>query len=289
VLGETYPATEGDSVLYGVLFPGLILMSHPKSLFNITGFQYRNLKIRGFFMIEYSAGSVKAQGELLLPKGKGPFPTLILIPYWKGKDHVGREYAKRIVSTYPWAVFLADYYGEGRTPKSAEEAGAWAGALFEDRQELRNRMKGAVEAAKKQKEVDPNKVGAIGFCFGGLAAIELFKMGLPLKGVATFHATLGYKMGDKIGEKLALAKGIKSSLLVMHGFLDPLVSLENRLEFEKEMKEADVDWQMHLFGRASHAFTNPESNDPKGGLMYDRLTDERSFKMMGLFFSEIFA
>jgi len=75
----------------------------------------------------------------------------------------------------------------------------------------------------------------------------------------------------------------------MHGFLDPLVSLENRLEFEKEMKEADVDWQMHLFGRASHAFTNPESNDPKGGLMYDRLTDERSFKMMGLFFSELFA
>ncbi len=238
-------------------------------------------------MIEYQAGSVKAVGELLLPKGKGPFPTLILIPYWMGKDELGKAYAEQIVSTYHWAVFLADYYGGGKIPKSTDEAVSLVGPLFADREELRRRMKGAFDVAKAQKEVDPNRIGAIGFCFGGLAAIELFKMGLPLKGVATFHAVLGYKMGDIHGKRLPMEKGIKSSLLVMHGYLDPLVSTEDRLGFEKEMEAADVDWQMHIFGKASHAFTNTKANDPSSGLRYDAMADKRSFKMMGDFFSEL--
>jgi len=238
--------------------------------------------------MEYRAGSVVANGELLLPQGEGPFPTLILFPYWRGKDQVGKEYGQKIVSTYKWAVFLADYYGEGKVAHTQEEAASLAGPLFADRQELRQRVKGAFDAARAEKKVDPKRIGAIGFCFGGLAAIELFKQGLPIKGIAALHTILGNKMGDIEAKQLPMAKDISTSLLVMNGYLDPLVSTEDRLSFEKEMKEAGVDWQLHLFGKASHAFTNPQNKDPATGLLYDETADKRSFEMLGSFFREFF-
>ena len=201
---------------------------------------------------------------------------------------MGRKYGEKIVSQFGWAVFLADYYGEGQVFETGEEAGKAAGVLFEDREELRLRARGAFDAVHQLQEVDKSKIGAIGFCFGGLAAIELFKMGLNLQGVAAFHVTLSEKMGNHEGKKLPIAKGIKSPLLVMQGYLDPLAKAQDRDNFEKEMHEAGIDWQLHLFGKASHAFTNPYSNDAKGGLIYDKTADERSFKMMGQFFTGLF-
>jgi dienelactone hydrolase len=238
-------------------------------------------------LVNYPAGSVKAIGELHLPPGEGPFPTLILLPYYKGIDQVARDYARDIIATNGWAVFIADYYGDGKSTTSDQEAASWYPSLFLDREEMRKRVKGAFDAVEKLPQVNRAQLGAIGFCFGGLAAIELFKQGLPLKGVAAFHALLGYRKDGKEAKKLPIAKNISTSLLIMNGYKDPLVSAEDRLNFEKEMDEAGLDWQYHIYGKAAHAFTNPEADDPSG-LYYEPLAASRSFDLMLSFFTEVF-
>ena len=56
----------------------------------------------------------------------------------------------------------------------------------------------------------------------------------------------------------------------------------------KEMTEAGADWQLHSYGNAYHAFTNPDADDLDFGVQYNKNADKRSWQSMMNFFSEIF-
>ena len=49
-----------------------------------------------------------------------------------------------------------------------------------------------------------------------------------------------------------------------------------------------ADWQLHSFGNTSHAFTNPNANDPDFGTVYHKLSDQRSWKLALDFLRETF-
>jgi dienelactone hydrolase len=216
-----------------------------------------------------------------------PKPAVIIAHAWRGQDDFAREKAKELAKL-GYVGFAADYYGEGKTVNSDEEAFANMSPLFLDRQLLRDRINAGLEALIKEKSVDRDRLGAIGFCFGGLTAIELLKSGAKLKGVVTFHALLGNKLGPLEAIQLPIAPKLHGSLLVLHGYLDPSVSKQDIENFQVEMTKAEVDWQMHIYGNATHAFTNPEANNPEKGFQYNLIADQRSWQSMVNFFNEIF-
>jgi dienelactone hydrolase len=85
------------------------------------------------------------------------------------------------------------------------------------------------------------------------------------------------------------AKNIKAKVLVLHGAIDPYVPPEQVAAFEKEMNDAQVDWQLVSYGGVVHSFTNPEAgNDPSKGSAYNATADRRSFAAMQQFFNELF-
>jgi dienelactone hydrolase len=184
--------------------------------------------------------------------------------------------------------FAVDLYGEGRVAQNGEEAGALMKPLFMDRQLLQKRIFGAMQALVQQPEVDAGKVGAIGFCFGGLTVIELLRSGADVKGVVSFHGILGSQKEGNNVKTASIAKSIKGSLLVLHGYHDPYVPVDNVLHLQKEMTDANVDWQFNTYGNAGHSFTNPEENDKKGGKFYEPKTCDRAWLAMKIFFEEIF-
>jgi dienelactone hydrolase len=115
-----------------------------------------------------------------------------------------------------------------------------------------------------------------------MTVLELARSGAQLAAVVSFHGGLATPLPAKAGD-------IKARILVCHGADDPYVSADDVTAFQKEMRDAKVDWQLSAYGSAVHAFTNPKSgDDPSKGMAYNEAADHRSWKQMLALFSEVF-
>jgi dienelactone hydrolase len=181
-----------------------------------------------------------------------------------------------------YVAFALDYVGDGALIMDMEESRARLATYMEAPERIREIGRVSLELLRAQPEVDPGKIAAIGYCYGGAAVLELARGGADVACTVGFHATLATKRPED-------AHQIKGKVLVCIGSEDPLVPPEQRLAFEQEMRAGKVDWRLYLFGNAVHGFTNPEvdrRNHP--ALRYDQRTDERSFRAMRDLFDETF-
>lgn len=247
-------------------------------------------KISRYLMnpVDYSYKNKNFRGYLALPKKpKDKTPAIVIAHAWMGLDEFAKNKAKEL-SELGYIAFVADLYGDGIVVDNDEAASKLMLPLFQNRSELQGRISAAYDTLKKVQGVDSNKIGGIGFCFGGLTIIELLRSGAPVKGVVSFHGVLGNKMGNHPAQTVPIANNIKGSLLILHGHDDPLVSQEDILSIQKEMTKAKVDWQMNIYGHTAHAFTNPEAHNVSHGLIYQPQTKERTWLAMKQFFDEVF-
>lgn len=147
---------------------------------------------------------------------------------------------------------------------------------------MRKRILAAYDELKKNPMVDPSKIGAIGYCFGGTAVLELARSGADVKGVVSFHGGLGTP--DSMD-----AFNIKGKVLICRGAEDPFVQKEEVEAFQKEMSNAKVPVRMEVYPGAVHSFTVREAgDDPSTGMAYDPEADRRSWEAMKDFFKEVF-
>lgn len=212
-------------------------------------------------------------------------PIILVAHAWKGQDDFARQKAQALAEL-GYIGFAIDLYGEGQCVQSNEEATALMMPLFLDRTLLQKRVRAAYEVACSYPYADAKHVGAIGFCFGGLAAIELLRSGAAVQGVVSFHAILGNQKGENKAQTVPVAENIKGSLLMLHGYEDPLVSQEDIQVIQRELTNAKVDWQMHIYSHTSHAFTVPEAYSPEMGLIFNSQSSQRAWLAMCNFFIE---
>jgi dienelactone hydrolase len=133
---------------------------------------------------------------------------------------------------------------------------------------------------REQPEVDPRRIAAMGFCFGGLCVLDLARSGADLRGVVSFHGLL--TPPEPHPQYTILAK-----VLVLHGFDDPMAPPEQVVALGLELTEAGADWQIHAYGNTLHAFTNPRANDPGFGTVYNETADRRSWRSLREFLAEV--
>jgi len=232
--------------------------------------------------VEYQQGGFALAGFIAYDDSQsGPRPGVLIIHQWMGITDYEKMRAEQLAKT-GYVAFVADIYGKGVRPKNSDEAGAQAGMYRKDRQLLRDRGEAALAQLQSSALVDKSKIAAIGYCFGGGAALELARSGASLAGVVSFHGNLDTP-------NPADAQNIKSKILVLHGGIDPYVKPEVVSAFEKEMTDASVDWQLISYGGAVHSFTIPTAgNDISTGSAYNEKADKRSWEAMKQFFGEIF-
>jgi len=233
--------------------------------------------------VEYSQEGTKCRGFLAYDDAlKGKRPGVLVVPEWWGLNDFSRQKAEQLAAL-GYVAFAADMYGGGAATTDPQEAAKLAGALRGDRALLRARAQAALQTLTANPLVDPQRLAAIGFCFGGTAVLELAYTGADLKGVVSFHGGLTSPQPEEL-------QGIKAAVLVLHGADDFHVKPEDIAAFQQAMRKGGIDWQMVYFGGTVHGFTNPAAgNDPSTGVAYNARAARRSWQDMQDFFQEIFA
>jgi len=177
-----------------------------------------------------------------------------------------------------YVAFAMDIYGVVGAPLERNQA--MLRALMADLPELRARAAAALDVLRRHAHVDPGRLAAIGFCFGGTTVLELARSGADVACVVGFHAALSTTRPED-------AKAIGGKVLVCQGADDPIVRAEHRDAFAAEMTAGGVDWQMLVMGGVAHSFTNPEIDALKwDGFAYDAVADRRSWAAMRQLFDE---
>ncbi len=238
--------------------------------------------------VTYQAESITSFGYVAYnPKNNDKRPGVLIVPAWRGQDDFAKEKARQLAEL-GYIGFVADMYGKGLEVDSNERASELMLPLFLNRKVLRKRIVAAFEALIKHPRVDPDRICAIGFCFGGLTVIELLRSGSELQGYVTFHGLLGGTLGTQVAIPEPSAPTLHGKLLILHGHDDPLVSPEDISSIQKEFTDAGIQWEMDIYSHTSHAFTNPQSNDPQNGLVYQPVAAARAWQSLLNFLNEIF-
>ncbi len=206
-----------------------------------------------------------------------PRPGLLVTPAFSGLGPLEIQWAEDLARE-GYAVLAVDYYGEGKRVETADEAYALMGTLNNDRPELARRMALALNALKQQSMVDSDRVGAMGFCFGGKAVLDLARSGEALQAAVSLHGV--YDPPEIRAPKMTAA------VLILHGWDDPLADPNAFHSLAQELSETCEDWQALAFGHTGHAFTNPAAQTPEDGMAFSKLANDRSWRALIAFFDE---
>jgi dienelactone hydrolase len=214
---------------------------------------------------------------LLVPAGEGPRPAVLIFPTIMGRSDLELGFARRLAGL-GYTAMTADLYGRVGLPR--EQCREAMNALLGDRPLLQERLLAVLEAFRAQPEVDPGWVAAIGYCFGGLCALDLARTGADLAGVASFHG-LFTPPGNREGTP------VRARVLALHGWDDPMVPPQAVEALAAELTGAGADWQIHAYGGVMHGFTNPAANAPENGVQYNAAADRRSWAALDAFLAEV--
>jgi len=231
-------------------------------------------------VVDYRQGDAVLEGYMAYDDSvKGKRPGVLVAHEWMGHNAYVRRRAE-MLARLGYVSFALDMYGKGVLAKDAKEAAALAGIYKKDRKLMRARASAGLDVLRKHPLVDPSRIAAIGYCFGGTTVLELARSGADLQAVVSFHGGLDTPTPED-------AKNIRGKVLAMQGADDPFVPLAQVAAFEEEMRKGGVDWQFITYGGAVHSFTNPDAgNDNSKGAAYNEKADRRSWEAMKLFFAE---
>ena len=231
--------------------------------------------------IDYLDGNTSLEGYLAYHDTGKPQPVVLVAHDWSGRREMACKGAERIADM-GYAGFALDMYGKGifGADGDAEKNGALMAPFAQDRVLLRRRITAALHAVRQLPQADATKVAAMGYCFGGMCVLELARSGADVQAVISIH-------GIFASGNVANAN-ITAKVLCLHGHDDPMVPPEQVLAFETEMTQANVDWQVHVYGGTMHAFTNPKANNPGFGTVYKEIAANRAYRSIADFLREIF-
>lgn len=229
--------------------------------------------------IEYRDGETLLEGFLCYDESQpGPRPAVMISHTWAGRDEFVERKARRL-AWQGYACFALDNFGKGKRGTTPEECSALMTPFMQDRRMLLKRLQAGLATVRAMPIVDARRIAIMGFCFGGLCALDLARSDADIRGAVSFHGML--KPSGLTAPK------IRARILMLHGYDDPLAPPEDVAAVAREFTAAGADWQLHAYGQTVHAFTNPSAQNRAGGMQYDEAADRRSWHALEQFLGEI--
>jgi dienelactone hydrolase len=235
--------------------------------------------------VTYQSGGLTMKGYIAYNDAvKGKRPGILVVHEWWGQTENVRNRA-RMLAELGYTGMAVDMYGNGKTTMHPDEAGKFTEEVMKNVDDATKRFTAAIDVLKKHPTVDPERIGAMGYCFGGSVVLTMARQGLDLDGVVSFHGGLDLKTPAKAG-------AIKAKVLVCHGADDKFISAQQVEKFQKEMKDAGADMQFISYPGALHGFTNPDATElgKKNNIpiAYNADADKKSWEDMKAFWKKVF-
>jgi dienelactone hydrolase len=252
--------------------------------FCAEGIGYAEPRIAGK-TVEYSAQGAVMKGYLAYDEQiRGKRPGVLVVHEWWGLNDYARKRA-RMLAELGYTALAVDMYGDGKQAKHPDDAGKFSLELMKNFEVAKARFMAAMDFLKQQPTVDPTRIAAIGYCFGGGVVLNMARQGVDLRGVASFH-------GDLTAVKLAQPGSVKAKILVLHGGADKFITPEQIEVFKQEMKSAGADFQFISYPGAVHSFTNPDADELgkkyNMPIAYNAEADKKSWGELKEFLTKIF-
>jgi dienelactone hydrolase len=257
------------SILWRILTPVLLLFALP------AGAEVQDRTV------EYRDGDTRLRGYLYWDdRYEKKRPGVLVVHEWWGLNAYARMRA-RMLAEAGYVAFAPDMYGDNRVTEHADQAKGWMQQITANQAAWQQRARLGLEQLKGAEQVNPERLAAIGYCFGGSTVMQMAYAGMDVKGVASFHGSL--PPADE-----AQQKNIRAHILVAHGDADSFVPAERITAFKAALNAAGADWEMDIYGGARHAFTVPDA-ERKGidNLKYDPRADRRSWQRLLGFLDEV--
>lgn len=235
--------------------------------------------------VEYSAQGVALKGFLVYDdKIQGKRPGILVVHEWWGLNDYIRKRA-RMLAALGYTALAVDMYGQGMQATHPDDAKKFSSESMKNFDTSKARFLAAEELLKNQATVDPARIAAIGYCFGGGVVLNMAAEDADLKAVASFHGSLGAVKPPKPGT-------VKAKIRVYTGDADKMVPPETVEAFKKTMTEAKADFVVISYPHAMHAFTNPDATKLgkkfKLPLAYNAKADKESWEDLQTFLAEVF-
>jgi dienelactone hydrolase len=235
--------------------------------------------------VDYRAGGAVMKGYLAYDRNiKGRRPGVLVVPEWWGLGRYERKRA-RMLARLGYVALAVDMYGYGTQAKDPDEASRLSSKVTKDFDLEKVRFMAALDFLKKQPALDSSRLAAIGYCFGGGVVLNMATNGVPLRGAASFHGSLG-------AVKAAEPGVIKARILVFQGAADKFVGPDTVQAFRRKMEKAGADFRIILYPGATHSFTNPEADEYAKKfhlpIAYDAKADRESWQELGKFLRRVF-
>ena len=250
----------------------------------IAGVATAEPKIQGK-TVEYSVQGMVLKGYLAYDENiQVKRPGVLVVHEWWGLNDYARKRAK-MLADLGYAALAIDMYGDGKTAMHPDDAGKFSSELMKNFDVAKARFAAAMDFLKQQPFIDPTRIAAIGYCFGGGVVLNMARQGLDLKGVSSFH-------GGLTAIKPAQPNGIKAKILVLNGGADKFITPEQIEAFKQEMKSAGADFQFISYPGATHSFTNPEATELgkkfNMPIAYNAEADKKSWDELKEFLNAVF-
>ena len=224
--------------------------------------------------IEYKAGETVLQGFVAWDDATpAKRPGVLVVHEWWGHNEHARNQAKRLAEA-GYVGFALDMFGKGKLASHPQDAQAFVAEAMKDPAVARARFDAALAQLKADPHVNPEKVGAIGYCFGGAVVLAMARAGADLDAVGVFHGPLAAQAPAQKG-------AVKARVLVQEGAADPMIPASQIADFKKEMDAAGVTYKVVTYPGAKHGFTNPDAGSfGMDGLAYDKDADQKSWAVL---------
>ena len=232
--------------------------------------------------ISYKDGDVELKGYVYWDDAfTGKRPGVLVAHEWWGLNDYAKLRAEMLAES-GYVAFAADMYGAGKMTRHADEAKGWMQQISSNAEAWQRRANLALEQLRAHPQVDAERLAAIGYCFGGATVMQMAYSGADLAGVVSFHGALPPATPEQ-------AAKVKARVLVAHGDADSFIPAERIQAFKQALSQANVDWEMDIYGGAKHSFTNPYA-DGYGidNLAYHEAADRRSWLRALAFLEDIF-
>jgi dienelactone hydrolase len=231
-------------------------------------------------LVDYSA-DIGLEGYLACDEARSDKRPGILVAHTRrGIQDFVREQTRELAKL-GYVALCADFYGKGVRPLEDEPSARESARMKNDRALTRRRIIAGYDALRAHPLVQDGQIAIIGYCIGGMVALELARSGTPVLAAVSFHGTLTTPTPDD-------AKNIKGRVLVLHGADDPVAPMTEVDGLIKEMRDARVNFQLELYGGVKHGFTEPHNNNPLGSTFYNERAARQSWASMQGLFNEVF-